>query len=365
MSNRLLDLVWGAKPFGSERTGPTLRLVMASLADQVNEEKHRDWCFPSLLTIQQRTEMGRSTVLRALANLKEAGWISTQTRPGYGSAYYFDIEKLTAAQRPEPSEPDNGRKGTRPFTAPIPIHSRDPYPSPQETPTPYPSLEETRYPSPEEATTRLLGGLKRSLEALPILKNQKEPELITNQKLSTLALTSIEVHAGDFQLTETDNLLPKKKNPDPRNQPFLEALKTYYEQSAKMPMTWDGSEGKHFSEFLAANPLLTLADFETILNHRARSEVTHSERPRKWLPNATSFLNGPLDRFNKPPGGTNAKPGRFDEITESSREALAILDRVDNGANRNVRSLDSGGATRSIFESPDDSLVAQNSRRDR
>ena len=314
---------------------------MASLADQVNKE-HVDWCFPSLLTIQQRTEMGRSTVLRALANLKEAGWISTRTRPGYGSAYYFDIEKLAAAQRPEPSEPDKGRRGTRPFTAPQPVHSRDPNPSTQETPTPYPSLEETRYPSLEKTTTPPLGGPKGSLEALPILKNQKEPELNTNQKLSTLALTSHEVHAGDFQLTEKDSLLEKKKTPDPRNKPFLEALKTYYEQAAKMAPTWDGSDGKHFSDFLAANPQLTLADFETILTHRAMSDVVHTERPRKWLPNATSYLNGPLDRFNKPTNGgnVNAKPGRSYKVFSNHQRYAEKLDREEAMAQR---SLGGGG----------------------
>jgi hypothetical protein len=192
-------------------------------------------------------------------------------------------------------------------------------------------------------------------------------ESVSSESVSesvALALTSHEVHAGVFELAERD--LIQKKITDPRNKPFREALREYYGQSAKMAMTWDGSEGKHFSEFLAANPLLTLADFETILNHRARSEVTHSERPRKWLPNATSYLNGPLDRYNKPLGGnSNAKPNRWDGIVDSSRAALAILDGVDNGANRNVRSLDSGGTTGSIFESADDSLVAQNSRRDR
>jgi hypothetical protein len=115
VSNRLLSLVWGAKPFGSERTGPSMRLVMVALADQVDESKHGDWCYPSLQTIQERTEMGRRTVLRALAKLKEAGWISTKARPGYGNAYYFDLEKLTAAQRQE-----KRLRGTRAFTAPVP-----------------------------------------------------------------------------------------------------------------------------------------------------------------------------------------------------------------------------------------------------
>lgn len=64
-------------------------------------------------------------------------------------------------------------------------------------------------------------------------------------------------------------------------------------------------------------------------------------------------------------GATNGKPTRIDTIAESSRAALALLDGVDNGSNRNVRSLDSGGAPRSIFESPHDPPLAQNPGRDR
>jgi DNA-binding IclR family transcriptional regulator len=117
VSNRLLSLVWGAKPFGSERTGPSMRLVLAALADQVDEGKHVNWCYPSLLTIQERTEMGRRTVLRALANLKQEGWIRTESRSGYGSAYHFDLEKLRLAQR---GRREAGLGGTRAFTAPVP-----------------------------------------------------------------------------------------------------------------------------------------------------------------------------------------------------------------------------------------------------
>jgi hypothetical protein len=109
--------------------------------------------------------------------------------------------------------------------------------------------------------------------------------------------------------------LAPKKIPDPRHAPFKEALKKYYAHKAKMVMTWSVSEAKQLSEFLVANPLLTLADFQTILNHRARSDVTHSERPRTWLANATDFLNEPLDRFKKPLGGnTHVKPERAEQI---------------------------------------------------
>ena len=120
VSNRLLSLVWGAKPFGSQTNRTIMRLVMAALADQVDEGNHGDWCYPGLLTIQERTEMGRRTVLRALANLKQAGWISIRTRPGYGNAYHFDLEKLTScATREQARSVPRGHPclyGTRAFS---------------------------------------------------------------------------------------------------------------------------------------------------------------------------------------------------------------------------------------------------------
>jgi Helix-turn-helix domain len=168
---------------------------------------------------------------------------------------------------------------------------------------------------------------------------KKNLSVIGNESVSesvTLALTSVEVPAEDFQLTEMDSLLSKKKTPDPRNQPFLKALKTYYEQAAKMRPTWDGSDAKHFSDFLAANPQLTLADFQTILTHRAMSDVVHTERPRKWLADATSYLNGPLDRYNKPTNGgnTHVKPERSEKVSSNYQRLNERLNRQDAVAER-------------------------------
>ena len=118
MSNRLLNLVWGARPFGPPRVGPSMRLVLAALADQVNEAKDGDSCYPSLETIQERTEMGRRTVIRALAALRREKWLRVETRCGYGSVYYFDIQRLTASQRPTRQV---RLQGTRALAAPVPL----------------------------------------------------------------------------------------------------------------------------------------------------------------------------------------------------------------------------------------------------
>lgn len=95
-----------------------MRLVLAALADQVDETKHRDWCFPTLQTIQERTQMGRRTVFRALAQLRADGWLAVQNRSGYGSAYRFDVGKLEGHQRPKR---ERCIHGTRAITAPVPL----------------------------------------------------------------------------------------------------------------------------------------------------------------------------------------------------------------------------------------------------
>jgi len=203
---------------------------------------------------------------------------------------------------------------------------------------------------------------------------KKNLSLIGNESVSesvTLALTSIEVPAEDFQLTEMDSLLSKKKTPDPRNKPFLKALQTYYEQAAKMRPTWDGSDAKHFSDFLAANPQLTLADFETILTHRAMSNVVHGERPRKWLGDATSYLNAPLDRFNKPTGGNHH--GKFNGRSEKALTGAQRFAESVRGDPQTMaqRALGNGGideagrAAGRLVPCTDHQALAQNSKRNR
>ena len=163
MSNVLLDLVWGAKPFGNARTGPSMRLVLASLADQVNEKQHGNWCFPRLQEIQDRTEMGRRTVLRALAALRKDNWLRIENRPGFGSAYFFDIERLKAAQRPKR---ERCLVGTHAFKAPV----------------------------PSGADTGALNDVEGCLERLP---NKEEPEVNQKEPVFTLRVVDVAPSSKD------------------------------------------------------------------------------------------------------------------------------------------------------------------------
>src|ERR1700760_1878502 len=89
MSNRLLNLVWGVERFGPSRSGPLWRLVMATLADRGPGDS--DSCYPGLVDIASRTELGMSTVKRVLAGLKVEGWLAVVQKPGYGTVYRLNV----------------------------------------------------------------------------------------------------------------------------------------------------------------------------------------------------------------------------------------------------------------------------------
>ncbi len=88
---------------------------------------------------------------------------------------------------------------------------------------------------------------------------------------------------------------------DPRHAEFRDATEKYWEHANPgIPMPWDGSEAKVLWRLLKANPQLTTEQFKECLRHRRKSDVLQSERPRKWLENATDYASGPVDRFGKP-----------------------------------------------------------------
>jgi uncharacterized protein YdaU (DUF1376 family) len=114
---------------------------------------------------------------------------------------------------------------------------------------------------------------------------------------------------------------------DPRHGPFKQACETYATHK-KVQFAWDGSEAKALASLLAASPGLTLETFRECLNHRARSDVPHGERPRKYLPAILSYQEGPLDEYGKPKGVGN---GKFASKTEASlsaaQRAIDIIDQ--------------------------------------
>jgi hypothetical protein len=88
---------------------------------------------------------------------------------------------------------------------------------------------------------------------------------------------------------------------DERFRLFVEALDSYWKfKNPGIPLTFGKAEGAQLNRLLADNPQLAVEVFQDCLQHRAHSEVVHSEPPRKWLASALQYANGPLDRYGKP-----------------------------------------------------------------
>jgi hypothetical protein len=314
----------------------TETLLLVAIAEHASDD---GYAWPGIAKIAHRTRRHERHVIRLIKKLALDGWIVTLPKSAgeskKGTAYQFNMTKIAdreshdiqIAHEKEVRVENKRRKRESGDIQIAPDKSGDISGNFQMT---FPKSQVTFEP------------FSGDISVLPILKNRHRTVIEEPSEEPSLALTSIEVHAGDFQLTENGPLLPKKNTSDPRNKTFKEALNTYYQQAAKMAPTWDGSDAKHFSDFLTANPLLTIDDFQTILTHRAMSDVVHTERPRKWLANATSYLNGPLDRYNKPTNGgnTHGKPERGKKVFSNFQRLNERLNRQDAVAER---ALGSGG----------------------
>jgi hypothetical protein len=81
---------------------------------------------------------------------------------------------------------------------------------------------------------------------------------------------------------------------------FKAAILAYWKyKNGDLPMPWDGSEGAQLGMWMSATPDATLDQVKEMLKGRARSNVNHKDRPRKWIANLTSWA-APVNKFNTP-----------------------------------------------------------------
>lgn len=125
-----------------------------------------------------------------------------------------------------------------------------------------------------------------------------------------------------------------KHSTDPRHVACKTAIFAYYQaHNAGEDPDWEGREGKALGMLLGANPKLTEAGMIRLLDHRARSEVNHSDRPSKWIGSLKSFRNGPLDRFGKPLEIKNGKLSKTDQMFRDRDELIRELEEDHAGVN--------------------------------
>jgi hypothetical protein len=120
-----------------------------------------------------------------------------------------------------------------------------------------------------------------------------------------------------------------KHSADPRHVACKAEIFAYFQGKNGTEPDWNGREGKALGMFLGANPKITAEGIHRMLDHRARSEVNHAERPGMWIETLGSYRAGPLDRFGKPLelGGINGKGNghyatKTDRTIDSMRELL-------------------------------------------
>ena len=121
-----------------------------------------------------------------------------------------------------------------------------------------------------------------------------------------------------------------KHSTDPRHIACKEEIISAYREKNGCDPPWDGREGKALGMLLAAWPKVGPEGIRKIMRHWSRSELVHSDRPGIWIPKLSSFMNGPIDRFNKPTqegngnGRTNGNhPSPAKQRVDANRRALA------------------------------------------
>lgn len=80
MSNYVLTWVWKNAPV----TDPTCLLVLASLADQANDD---GYCWPSVASTAKRCRISERQVQRWIGSLVEQGLLEVRERPGTSNMY--------------------------------------------------------------------------------------------------------------------------------------------------------------------------------------------------------------------------------------------------------------------------------------
>jgi hypothetical protein len=115
-----------------------------------------------------------------------------------------------------------------------------------------------------------------------------------------------EVNSGAGHLKNKSNRQNADFPADVRWEPFREEVFRYWteqnlgdEKAGECP--WMAKDQAALSGLLRASPEMTFETFQTLLVHRAQSQVLASDPPRNWLTvDLKRFSAGPLDRFKQP-----------------------------------------------------------------
>lgn len=101
--------------------------------------------------------------------------------------------------------------------------------------------------------------------------------------------------------SEQLTLLPPPTDVRSRFEQFKELIFKFYKYMNFAEPVWDAGDAKQLHNLLKTRSELTKEQFrEWLYNYMDSQGVNFADRPRKFLPNITSYANGPLDRYGKP-----------------------------------------------------------------
>lgn len=122
-----------------------------------------------------------------------------------------------------------------------------------------------------------------------------------------------------------------KHSADPRHVACKEEIFAAYRSKNGVDPPWNGYEGKALGMLLQAWPKVGPEGIRKLLRHWAASNVVHGDRPGIWIPKLSSFMNGPIDRYNKPAeenGNGRSSETRPSPAKERVDGARRVLSRI-------------------------------------
>jgi hypothetical protein len=136
---------------------------------------------------------------------------------------------------------------------------------------------------------------------------------------------------------------PRQRKPaDPRHAEFKARLVGYWAAEVngftpELEMPWGAGDAGALAAFLRANPRLSAAGFQRLLQHRLDSEDHAPGEPVKvWIGSLTRYAQGPLNKFKQPKERRNdGQLNRSDDRRQhADSSAAAALRRLSGMADR-------------------------------
>jgi uncharacterized protein YdaU (DUF1376 family) len=204
------------------------------------------------------------------------------------------------------------------------------------------------------ASRAKLGASRRWGKTLPLLE---DAESISASNASSILNSMLDDAKSQSQpQPQLFKTLPssiskrEKRAVDDRHLPFRLILGEYWsaKNHASPEMPWQARDAKALSEFLAASPRLSEAQFRKMLENRAKSAVAHGDRVFLWIANLTRFQEE-ITQYNKPAsaGGGNASRA---EINRNS--VVSAVDRALSLAREHIDRARQPGAEQATFADP-------------